>query len=447
MTNDTQILLVGSEAVSALRLGLERAGFQVTCARADGEAITAAAAGGEPAAVVVDPGRDPAHGLDLVTYLRHRFPEVPLVFLGAAGADVIRRAAKDRGATACLPKPVGPAVVLAAIAGALLGAATEEAFGDPRAAVADEAPPLWGVVLAGGEGRRLLPLVRHVHGESRPKQYATLTGGRSLLGATLDRVRAGIAPARTVVSALRRHRRFLDQERIAGDVPTAILQPADRGTAPGVLLPVRCILARERQATVAVFPSDHFIEPAAFFMAHVADAARFVARHPERIVLIGVAPTSAETEYGWIEPGVHLGRAGSAEFWGVDRFVEKPAAAAARACRTRGALWNTFVLVARAATLLDVGRQLLPAVYDGVESVVPHLGTPWEVPALRRAYAAMPTTNLSSALLEHATPALAVSRLAGVRWCDWGSPRRVVETLDAVGVRPAWLSRFAGDAA
>lgn len=282
----------------------------------------------------------------------------------------------------------------------------------------------------------------HIHGEARPKQYATLIGARSLLGATLDRVRLRIPLARTVVVSLKRHQRFIDAERAAGHLRTVILQPTDRGTTPGVLLPVRCILAREPHATVAVFPSDHFVEPAAPFMAHVTDAAGFVERHPERIVLVGVEPTEAETEYGWIEPRESLGQAGGSEFWSVERFVEKPAVRAARELLARGGLWNTFVIVARAATLMEAARPLVPLVHEQLETVVPFLGNTWEGPAFRRAYAAMPRASLSTALLERCTPALAVSRLSGVRWCDWGLPQRVIRTLRAEGLHPNWLERF-----
>jgi mannose-1-phosphate guanylyltransferase len=47
---------------------------------------------------------------------------------------------------------------------------------------------VWAVVLAGGEGMRLRPLVRQVFGADRPKQYVRLLGPRTLLRQTLDRV-------------------------------------------------------------------------------------------------------------------------------------------------------------------------------------------------------------------------------------------------------------------
>jgi mannose-1-phosphate guanylyltransferase/CheY-like chemotaxis protein len=443
MTTNQSVLLVESGPPSVLRAALERAGFRVIWTRGGVDALTVAAACDDVTAIVMDGAG--AQGFDLVTYLRHRFPDAPLVFLGAPEMDIAEESARGGGATACLRQPVGPAVVVAAVASAMLGAATDEFFSAGAAGssrVLREPAPLWGIVLAGGEGRRMLPLVHEIHGEARPKQYATLLGGRSLLGATLDRVRLGIPLADTVVVALKRHRRFIDSERAAGEVPTVILQPADRGTAAGVLLPARCILAREPRATVAVFPSDHYVEPAARFMAHVGDAARFVDHHPDRIVLVGVEPTDAETEYGWAEPGESLGRSGESEFWSVSRFVEKPTARAARACLGQGGLWNTFVLVARATTLMEAAREVVPLVQERLESVVPFLGGSWEAPALRRAYAAMPNASLSASLLERCTARLAVSRLAGVRWCDWGSPRRVVRHLQAEGLRPDWLERF-----
>ena len=37
---------------------------------------------------------------------------------------------------------------------------------------------------------------------------------------------------------------------------------------------------------------------------------------------------------------------------------------------------------------------------------------------------------------------LAVRTLTGVTWCNWGSPRRVIESLEQLGLRPQWLDRL-----
>lgn len=44
---------------------------------------------------------------------------------------------------------------------------------------------IWAIVLAGGQGRRLRPLIQRVHKDDRPKQFAALLGSRSLLRQTL----------------------------------------------------------------------------------------------------------------------------------------------------------------------------------------------------------------------------------------------------------------------
>lgn len=64
---------------------------------------------------------------------------------------------------------------------------------------------LWAVVLAGGEGVRLRPLIRQVFGDERPKQYAPLLGARSLLGQTLARVGLAVPIERVVVVTHRAH--------------------------------------------------------------------------------------------------------------------------------------------------------------------------------------------------------------------------------------------------
>ena len=46
---------------------------------------------------------------------------------------------------------------------------------------------VWSIVLAGGEGERVQPLVQRWLGQPKPKQYCAFVGTRSLLQHTLDR--------------------------------------------------------------------------------------------------------------------------------------------------------------------------------------------------------------------------------------------------------------------
>jgi len=83
------------------------------------------------------------------------------------------------------------------------------------------------------EGSRLRPLVRHLCGDERPKQFSSLLGARTLLGQTLDRVGRLITPERTVVVTLQAHARFMERELDATPRPHVLSQADSRVDGPG----------------------------------------------------------------------------------------------------------------------------------------------------------------------------------------------------------------------
>lgn len=65
----------------------------------------------------------------------------------------------------------------------------------------------WTCVTAGGEGRRMCPLVERWLGRPRPKQFCSFFGDRILLGYTLERAARMVGPERVVTVVSHRHRR------------------------------------------------------------------------------------------------------------------------------------------------------------------------------------------------------------------------------------------------
>src|SRR5262245_27210733 len=160
----------------------------------------------------------------------------------------------------------------------------------------------WALILAGGKGVRLREPTRHVYGEDRPKQYAVLTGGKSLLRQTLDRVQLLIPPERTVVVSMAGQGTYLTAElRSLPRAPHVLTQPKDRGTAAAILLAAHWIRAKDPNALLVVLPSDHFVADDRIFTDHIRELIEAAHGHPGRIVLLGAEPAEPETDYGWIE--------------------------------------------------------------------------------------------------------------------------------------------------
>lgn len=291
------------------------------------------------------------------------------------------------------------------------------------------------VTLAGGDGRRLAPLVRRVRGDALPKQFVTFYGTQSLLERTFQRVERLVPPDRIFTVVTRNHLDYAEAGRqLTGRAKrTVVIQPENKDTAPGLLLPLMYLNKRYANAVVAVFPSDHFVADDRVFMGHVETAFQLVERHPALIVLLGVKPEVAETDYGYVVPGEPVTAEGRAEIRTVGRFVEKPAPRVARDLIQRGALWSTSVLVFRVQTMLEVMSRtapLLPPVFSLIEEVI---DTPREWEVIDAVYRNLPPVNLSRGVLEFipdwCPSRLAVLRVEGVAWSDWGAERRVLSDL------------------
>jgi DNA-binding response OmpR family regulator len=101
------ILIVDDDAEMAalLRDALDREGFQAVAETRGRDALVATER--RPFdVVIVDKEMPDLNGLDLMSELRRRLPEVRLIFLTAFGGALVARAARKRGADRYLDKPV-----------------------------------------------------------------------------------------------------------------------------------------------------------------------------------------------------------------------------------------------------------------------------------------------------------------------------------------------------
>jgi mannose-1-phosphate guanylyltransferase len=297
------------------------------------------------------------------------------------------------------------------------------------------------VVLAGGEGHRLRPLIRRVLGDERPKQYVPLLEPRSLLRQTLDRLALRFSVSRTVVVTVRGHTDHIAREFTGvSDPPYVLVQPGDRGTAAAILHAARWIGRRDPDATIAFFPSDHFVLGEATFMAQVADVLRALEAQADRVALLGAPPVAPESEHGWMQAGGPLDGIDGV-LCGVREVCARPSDARGQLGLATGYLWNTGIMVARAERLVALGAEALPEMSERLDRAGAVADSDEEPAALRQAYALMDRTSFGRAVLERHPERLAASVLGRVTWCDLGSPGRVLAVLARMRVRPAWAER------
>ena len=287
----------------------------------------------------------------------------------------------------------------------------------------------WGVILAGGDGKRLLPLTRKLTGDDRPKQFCAIVGEETLLEQTRRRVQRSIDPERTLLVMTEVHEEFY-QDQVAGVPPPCLLiQPRNRGTAAAILYSLMRIRTMDAAGRVAFFPSDHYFLNDGAFARQIELAFALTESNPETVILLGMEPETPETSYGWIQPGSRFDNPFTDSTSHVERFWEKPSGDLACDLMCKGCLWNSFVMVGRVGSFLNLILRTQPGLFEAFKAIDGSFSTPAERQALSGLYAGIPTSGFSDDVLSACADGLAVLRCSGLGWSDLGEPVRVLSVL------------------
>jgi len=292
---------------------------------------------------------------------------------------------------------------------------------------------VWVVILAAGEGKRVRNLTNDRHGNRAPKQYSSLDGTMTLIGATLERAKKISPPERIVPIVAAQHKRWWSLELSEIPSENVVVQPENRGTAAGILLPLLWITSHDPDATVVVLPSDHGIAAEDTLHSAIMNAIGCADDSKPGIVLLGVTPEGPETDYGWIVPCP----GGCGCLLPVATFREKPDPTLADSLFSDGALLNSFILVTDASFLLDLFETVVPDLWKSFQPVVSNgRDRPWKEQDVAHLYRSIPVLDFSKDLLEQSAEKLWVYPVPACGWLDLGTPERLTRHLISQGQPP-----------
>ena len=286
----------------------------------------------------------------------------------------------------------------------------------------------WAIVLAGGEGSRLHSLTTTSAGVAVPKQFCSLRGGHSLLLEALKRAESVASPEHICTVVAQQHRRWWVPALSAMPKADVIVQPRNCGTANGILLPLLYIMARDPEARVVLLPSDHHVRDEQVLAVALQRAVRELSVRCDQILLIGILPEEADPNLGYIVPRDSDGAVST-----VDQFIEKPDAQLARTLVDAGALWNAFIVVARARAFLQIFSRRFPQVVIRMQAVLAqNQFTPGLSAAAMDLYRDLPDVDFSRHILQGAESMLRVLQVPRCGWSDLGTPKGLAKTLQAL---------------
>ena len=265
------------------------------------------------------------------------------------------------------------------------------------------------LILAGGRGERFWPWSR----PDRPKQLLPLArGGRTLLGATLDRALRLVPRERVLVLTARD---LVEAVRAECPGVSVVGEPVPRNTAPAIGAAAAWFEGRGSGAFM-VLPSDHLIDDVDAF---VADATRaFEAAGRERVLLtFGIPATGPDTNFGYVQRGEKVGP----RLHRVAHFAEKPDRARAERYLAAGDhLWNSGMFVWRPDVFLDALQASRPALAGPLRALA---ASARDERAFERAldpiFPGLEAISVDYAVLEHAPNTLVLE--ATFDWDDLGS--------------------------
>jgi mannose-1-phosphate guanylyltransferase len=284
---------------------------------------------------------------------------------------------------------------------------------------------LWAVILAGGDGRRLGSSTTNAEGVSTPKQYRSLNGGPSLLQLSLERA-LGLVPRERIMPVVTEtHRRWWEPQFLSWRRSTVVVQPSNRGTGLGMLLPLLVIAKSDPEACIICIPSDHYVEHEDVLAEFLRQATSPEALDGNKLTLLGMSPNAPDSGFGYLSPYANSGLG----MRPVHCFVEKPDRATAAELIRAGSVWSSGIFAGRISEIVALYPRTVHGLMLHLKAVVKYWPNPREPSTeLASLYDRHAPIDFSRDVLQAHPSRLQFLRVPPCGWSDVGTPARLVTT-------------------
>ena len=277
------------------------------------------------------------------------------------------------------------------------------------------------VILAGGIGTRLWPTSR----EKKPKQFQDiLNTGQSMLQITYNRFLRFIERDNIIVVTNTQFKDIVREQLPELDPMNMLLEPMRRNTVPSVTWAALEICRRNADAAMVVSPADQLIIDETAYEKDIVAALNYTSEN-ERLLTMGIIPTHAETEFGYIQMADKIGE----DLYKVRSFTEKPTEDFATVFYESGEfLWNTGIFVWGAARFLNAAHGKNIEFTTILEVILKNYATKGiTTNDVANIYSMVPNLNLEQSVLEKADNVDVLQCHFG--WKDIGTWKAVYESL------------------
>jgi mannose-1-phosphate guanylyltransferase/mannose-6-phosphate isomerase len=282
-----------------------------------------------------------------------------------------------------------------------------------------KAKNLYAVIMAGGKGTRFWPLSR----ETFPKQFLRITGEKTLLQSTIERLETAVPPARIMIITTGQQKDLV-RWQAGEELGQIVVEPQGRNTAAAIALAAFKLRKMCRGALMLVMPSDHFIGEPGLFLSAVRKALPAV--RAGSLVTFGIVPTRPETGYGYIKAS---GKRSPGGIYKVEKFIEKPSLKKAQGLLKEGAcMWNSGIFFFRAETVIGEIRKYMPSLYKAFSGIAGDLNTEKETDALKRIYPGLKDESIDYGVMERSGRVKVMK--ADFKWSDIGSWKALDDIME-----------------